>query len=139
MKSAGQQMLRWQDQGLAPVRLWVNPSGREVGRPDLVETIMHFLLKTGFPPQQLELELSKNTIKIDQRLAPHVTSSPNDAAIMRGSMTIARILVLNVIAEGVENMDQLAFSQESGCFHIRDQFSVTLFPPRKSKPCCAME
>ena len=56
-------------------------------------------------------------IKIDQKLAPNIPTDPKDAAIVAGIITISENLDLEVIAEGVETDEQLAFYQSRNC-HI---------------------
>ena len=58
-------------------------------------------------------------LKIDQRLAPNITSDPRDAAIVAGIITIGQNLGMQVIAEGVETRAQLTFFESQGCFDIQ--------------------
>jgi diguanylate cyclase (GGDEF)-like protein/PAS domain S-box-containing protein len=60
-----------------------------------------------------------NRLKIDQRLAPNITSDPRDAAIIAGIITIGDNLGMQVIAEGVETSEQLSFYESQGCFDIQ--------------------
>ncbi len=69
-----------------------------------------------------------DTLKIDQHFAPHVTTSINDAAIVNGIMTIAKNLNLDVVAEGVEDSEQLAFYKELGCHHIQGHIFSKALP-----------
>jgi diguanylate cyclase (GGDEF)-like protein len=54
-------------------------------------------------------------IKIDRSLSLNVTTSAGDAAIVRGIVRIARELGMPVVAEGIENEEQICFYQELGC------------------------
>ena len=58
-------------------------------------------------------------LKIDQRLAPNVTTASKDVAIVSGVIKICENLGLEVIAEGVERQDQLDFYQSQGCYNIQ--------------------
>jgi diguanylate cyclase (GGDEF)-like protein/PAS domain S-box-containing protein len=56
-----------------------------------------------------------DTIKIDRSFVIDCMQDENDAAIVKTIIAMARSMQLNVIAEGVETSDQLAFLQESLC------------------------
>jgi len=58
-------------------------------------------------------------IKIDQKLAPNIPADPKDAAIVAGIITISENLGLEVIAEGVETDEQLAFYKNLNCHIIQ--------------------
>jgi EAL domain-containing protein (putative c-di-GMP-specific phosphodiesterase class I) len=62
LRSACNQVNEWLAQGLAPIRLAVNLSDRDLRQPDLVARVERLLAETKFPPSFLELELSENTI-----------------------------------------------------------------------------
>jgi EAL domain-containing protein (putative c-di-GMP-specific phosphodiesterase class I) len=53
-------------------------------------------------------------IKIDQRLVANL-DNPKDAAVVSGIITICKNLNLEVVAEGVETDEQLAFCVSMGC------------------------
>ncbi len=53
---------RWNEQGMAPVRIGVNISAHQLRRPDFVEVIEAAVHDTGFPPQFLELELTESML-----------------------------------------------------------------------------
>lgn len=53
-----------------------------------------------------------DTLKIDRYFSQYVSSSSNDAAIVKGIVTIAKSLNLDIVAEGIENTEQLAFFKE---------------------------
>jgi diguanylate cyclase (GGDEF)-like protein len=54
-------------------------------------------------------------IKIDRSLANNITTSAGDAAIVRGIIRIAHDLGMQVVAEGIENEQQLRFFENQGC------------------------
>jgi EAL domain-containing protein (putative c-di-GMP-specific phosphodiesterase class I) len=54
-------------------------------------------------------------VKIDQRFVQGVTSSPDDAKIVRAAISLAHALGIEVVAEGVETEDQRQFLIAAGC------------------------
>ncbi|HSS96257.1 MAG TPA: EAL domain-containing protein, partial [Terriglobales bacterium] len=51
--------------------------------------------------------------------APEVHSSTAHTAIVSGIVTIAQNLGVEVIAEGIENLQELAFYESAGCHQIQ--------------------
>ncbi|MBI5308376.1 MAG: EAL domain-containing protein [Planctomycetes bacterium] len=60
-----------------------------------------------------------STLKIDRSFLENITTNPNDAAIISAIITIADRLKINVVAEGVENNDQVTLLRELGCDKIQ--------------------
>jgi EAL domain-containing protein (putative c-di-GMP-specific phosphodiesterase class I) len=60
-----------------------------------------------------------DTIKIDKSFTEGIASNPRDAAITKALLAMAHRLDLNVVAEGVENEDQLRFLSENECDQVQ--------------------
>lgn len=63
-----------------------------------------------------------HTLKMDKSFIDHMTEDEEDAAFARMVIGISRSLNLDLIAEGVENAEQLAFLKAEGCRLIQGFF-----------------
>lgn len=66
-----------------------------------------------------------NTLKIDRSFIQHVTVDPDDASIVNGVIALAHSMGLKVVAEGIEEADQLRFLAASGCDYGQGYFFHT--------------
>ncbi len=74
LRTACEQMMRWQRQGMRPINLAVNLSARQFRQGDLIEQIAQVLLSTGFAPARLELELTESMLVDDSETVVRIMS-----------------------------------------------------------------
>ena len=70
---------------------------------------------TGYSSLDLLRTLPVHKLKIDQTFTRMVTAAPEDQAIVRATLTLARGLGMTCIAEGVETEEQRAYLADLGC------------------------
>lgn len=70
---------------------------------------------TGYSSLAYLKHLSINELKIDRSFISDIGQDPDDDAIVETILAMSRHLNLNVVAEGVENHDQLLFLQQHSC------------------------
>ncbi|MDD1615208.1 MAG: response regulator receiver modulated diguanylate cyclase/phosphodiesterase [Methylococcaceae bacterium NSP1-2] len=162
---------QWLDAGLAPLILAVNVSSKQFRHINIVDLVTQVLHETGFPAQQLELEITESglmecqdnqtddnlmvnkngvisilndlralgvrlaiddfgtgysslaylkrfpldVLKIDKSFIDDIPNLKDDMEIAATIIAMGRNLGFQVLAEGVETAEQLAFLQEKGC------------------------
>ena len=70
---------------------------------------------TGFSSLSYMRDMPVNKIKIDRTFVNGITTNASDAAITRGTLSMARELGMSVVAEGVETEEQFRLLQKFGC------------------------
>ena len=159
LHAACAQAVAWQAEGLPPLRIAVNVSGRQFAQTDFVNTVAGALERSGLAPHLLDLELTETVVmedaeenirslgrlkalgvrlsvddfgtgysslsylkrfpldalKIDRSFLSGVPGDPDHVAITTAIIAMARSLRLDLVAEGVETEEQLAFIREQGC------------------------
>jgi len=150
---------QWLDEGLAPIVLAVNVSAHQFKRANMYEVVQTTLENTGFPAEQLELEMTESslmeqeesivdllndlrslgillaiddfgtgysslaylklfpldTLKIDKSFIDDIPHDKDDVEITKAINALGHTLGFKVLAEGVENQQQLDFLQNIGC------------------------
>ena len=74
---------------------------------------------TGYSSLHFLRKLPLDTLKIDRAFIKELPSEPNSAAIASAIIAMAQALHLEVVAEGVENVAQLAFLGRRNCAEIQ--------------------
>ncbi len=69
------------------------------------------------------------TIKIDRSFLRDIAASPRDLAIIAGITATARMLNLEVVAEGIETLKQAQLMKRVGCERLQGYFVAAPMPP----------
>ncbi len=75
-----------------------------------------------------------DTIKIDKSFVHDITTDQDDRAITQAIISMAHSLELDVVAEGVENSDQLEFLKSQGCDIIQGYLFSKPIPAEQIAP-----
>ena len=159
MRHACAQAVQWDLDGLPPLRMAANLSGRNFSDDRIVGRVAMVLQESGLAPDRLELEITESLalresegaldivrrvrdlgprfaiddfgtgysalaqmqrfpvdrLKIDRTFVNQITSAQGVAPLVSAFIGIARALRLEVVAEGVETLEQQTFLRTHGC------------------------
>ena len=74
---------------------------------------------TGYSSLSALQQFPISTLKIDQSFVRHVATNPDDATLVGTIVQMGRNLNMDVVAEGVENEEQLSFLQRLDCTFVQ--------------------
>lgn len=77
---------------------------------------------TGYSALGYLRELPIDTLKIDRCFVAELDTSRDDLPIVEAIISMAKALRLQIVAEGVENKDQLEILRELGCDHAQGYY-----------------
>ncbi|MCO7573717.1 EAL domain-containing protein [Pseudomonas chlororaphis] len=84
---------------------------------------------TGYSSLSYLRKFPVDVLKIDQSFIQGLSHAPKDAALVSAIIQLGRSLNLNVIAEGVETAQQLAFLTQQGCEEGQGYYFSKALPP----------
>jgi EAL domain-containing protein (putative c-di-GMP-specific phosphodiesterase class I) len=86
---------------------------------------------TGYSSLAYLKTLPVASLKVDQAFVRDITTDPNDAAIVDATLAMARGLGLEVVAEGVETLEQLTFLVDHQCATYQGYFFSKPLPKQE--------
>lgn len=84
---------------------------------------------TGYSSMSHLKNFPVDRLKIDRSFVKGVNSDPDDEAITMAVLSMAKSMNLSVVAEGVENQEQLEFFQERLCEQVQGYYLSRPVPP----------
>ena len=87
---------------------------------------------TGYSGLSYLKQLPINTIKIDQSFIRDLTADADDEAIVRAIIAMSKSLKLNIVAEGVEHIEQLSVLKSLGCDMVQGYYFSRPLPSEEA-------
>ena len=84
---------------------------------------------TGYSSMSHLKNFPVDRLKIDRSFVKGVTTDPDDEAITMAVLSMAKSMHLGVVAEGVENVEQLEFFQTRLCEQVQGYYLSRPVPP----------
>jgi diguanylate cyclase (GGDEF)-like protein len=166
MRTACEQIVVWEQTGMARLKVAVNVSVRQLAQANFVEQVMAILTETACPPDLLEIEITESMLmqnpektcamldrlrkfgigiaiddfgtgyssmaqlkhlpvtklKIDKSFVDDIAKNASDQAIATAISTLARSLQIRILAEGVENQEQVEVLRHAGCHEFQGYY-----------------
>jgi diguanylate cyclase (GGDEF)-like protein len=86
---------------------------------------------TGYSSLSYLLRIPADTLKIDRSFLRRIGAEPSDAALVGSIIAMAKIRGLHVVAEGVEEEEQLTILRELGCDEVQGYLLSAAVPPEE--------
>ena len=99
---------------------------------------------TGYSSLSALQQFPINTLKIDRYFVGDLSEDGDSPVLVKTIIQMAANLKLDVVAEGVENQEQLDFLRANGCDIVQGHLfgnpvSATEFPPSRLNPCMSQQ
>ena len=86
---------------------------------------------TGYSSLSYLRKFPIDSLKIDQSFVRQITTAPDETTIVAAVISMGRSLNLRVVAEGVENQEELAFLQAHQCDEAQGYYFSRPVPPKQ--------